>query len=145
MNIICSPDANDMMKWEAVILGPEDTDWQGGIFKLMITFGNDYPTAPPKVRFLTKMFHPNIYLNGEICLDILQNNWTPTYTAVEAPKGEFGVYLVADGTNQPYRCKIRAPGYAHLQALDYMCKGHMLADTVAIIGSQDIVFGEIDR
>lgn len=68
-----------------------------------------------------------------------------TYTAVEAPKGEFGVYLVADGTNQPYRCKIRAPGYAHLQALDYMCKGHMLADTVAIIGSQDIVFGEIDR
>ena len=84
MNIICSPDANDMMKWEAVILGPEDTDWQGGIFKLMITFGNDYPTAPPKVRFLTKMFHPNIYLNGEICLDILQNNWTPTYTAVEA-------------------------------------------------------------
>ena len=68
-----------------------------------------------------------------------------TYTAVEAPKGEFSVYLVADGTNQPYRCKIRAPGYAHLQALDYMCKGHMLADTVAIIGSQDIVFVEIDR
>ncbi|MDA0366918.1 MAG: NADH-quinone oxidoreductase subunit D [Proteobacteria bacterium] len=68
-----------------------------------------------------------------------------TYTAVEAPKGEFGVYLVADGTNQPYRCKIRAPGYAHLQALDYMCQGHMLADAVAIIGSQDIVFGEIDR
>jgi NADH-quinone oxidoreductase subunit D len=68
-----------------------------------------------------------------------------TYTAVEAPKGEFGVYLVADGTNQPYRCKIRAPGYAHLQGLDYMCQGHMLADAVAIIGSQDIVFGEIDR
>jgi NADH-quinone oxidoreductase subunit D len=68
-----------------------------------------------------------------------------TYTAVEAPKGEFGVYLVADGSNQPYRCKIRAPGFAHLQGLDYMCKGHMLADAVAIIGSQDIVFGEIDR
>ena len=68
-----------------------------------------------------------------------------TYTAVEAPKGEFGVYLVADGSNQPYRCKIRAPGYAHLQGLDYMCQGHMLADAVAIIGSQDIVFGEIDR
>lgn len=68
-----------------------------------------------------------------------------TYTAVEAPKGEFGVYLVADGSNQPYRCKIRAPGFAHLQGLDYMCQGHMLADAVAIIGSQDIVFGEIDR
>jgi len=68
-----------------------------------------------------------------------------TYTAVEAPKGEFGVYLVADGSNQPYRCKIRAPGYAHLQGIDFMCEGHMLADSVAIIGSQDIVFGEIDR
>ena len=68
-----------------------------------------------------------------------------TYTAVEAPKGEFGVYLVSDGTNRPYRCHMRAPGFAHLQALDYMSKGHMLADAVAIIGSMDIVFGEIDR
>ena len=68
-----------------------------------------------------------------------------TYTAVETPKGEFGVYLVADGTNKPYRCKIRAPGFAHLQALDFLCKGHMLADVVAIIGTMDIVFGEIDR
>ena len=68
-----------------------------------------------------------------------------TYTAVEAPKGEFGVYLVADGTNRPYRCKIRAPGFAHLQALDLLTKGHMLADIVANIGSLDIVFGEIDR
>ena len=68
-----------------------------------------------------------------------------TYTAVEAPKGEFGVYLVSDGTNKPYRCKIRAPGFAHLQGLDFMSKGHMLADTVAIIGSMDVVFGEIDR
>ena len=68
-----------------------------------------------------------------------------TYTAVEAPKGEFGVYIISDGTNQPYRCKIRAPGYAHLQAADYMSKGYMLADTVAIIGSMDVVFGEIDR
>ena len=68
-----------------------------------------------------------------------------TYTSVEAPKGEFGVYLVSDGTNKPYRCHIRAPGFAHLQALDYMSKGHMLADIVAIIGSLDIVFGEIDR
>ena len=68
-----------------------------------------------------------------------------TYTAVEAPKGEFGVYLVADGTNKPYRCKIRAPGFAFLQATDYLSKGHMLADMVAIVGSMDIVFGEIDR
>jgi NADH-quinone oxidoreductase subunit D len=68
-----------------------------------------------------------------------------TYTAVEAPKGEFAVYLVADGTNKPYRCKIRAPGFAFLQATDFMSKGHMLADVVAIIGSLDIVFGEIDR
>jgi NADH-quinone oxidoreductase subunit D len=67
------------------------------------------------------------------------------YAAVEAPKGEFGVYVVADGTNRPYRCKIRAPGFPHLQALDFMCKGHMLADVVAVIGSLDIVFGEIDR
>ena len=67
------------------------------------------------------------------------------YTAVEAPKGEFGVYLVSDGGNRPYRCKIRAPGFAHLQALDFMCKGHLLADTPAIIGSLDIVFGEVDR
>jgi NADH dehydrogenase I D subunit len=68
-----------------------------------------------------------------------------TYTAVEAPKGEFGVYLVADGGNKPYRCKIRAPGFAHLQGLDFMSRGHMLADVVTIIGTLDIVFGEIDR
>lgn len=68
-----------------------------------------------------------------------------TYTAVEAPKGEFGVYLVSDGTNKPYRCKIRAPGFAHLQALELLSKGHMLADVVANLGSIDIVFGEIDR
>ncbi len=68
-----------------------------------------------------------------------------TYTAVEAPKGEFGVYLVADGSNRPYRCKIRAPGFPHLQAMEFCSKGHMLADSVAILGSMDIVFGEIDR
>lgn len=67
------------------------------------------------------------------------------YTAIEAPKGEFGVYLIADGTNKPYRCKIRAPGFAFLQALDFMGRGHMLSDIVAILGSMDIVFGEIDR
>jgi NADH-quinone oxidoreductase subunit D len=68
-----------------------------------------------------------------------------TYVAVEAPKGELGVYVVADGSNKPYRCHVRAPGFAHLQALDMMSRGHMLADAVAIIGSLDIVFGEIDR
>ena len=68
-----------------------------------------------------------------------------TYTAVEAPKGEFAVYLVSDGTNKPYRCHIRAPGFAHLQAFDFMTKGHQLADAVSVIGSLDIVFGEIDR
>ncbi len=68
-----------------------------------------------------------------------------TYTAVEAPKGEFGVYLVSDGTNRPYRCKIRSAGFAHLQGFDFMTKGHMLADAVTVIGTLDIVFGEIDR
>jgi NADH-quinone oxidoreductase subunit D len=67
------------------------------------------------------------------------------YAAVEAPKGEFGVYLVADGTNKPYKCKIRAPGFAHLQAMDFLCRGHLLADVSAILGSLDIVFGEVDR
>ena len=68
-----------------------------------------------------------------------------TYTASEAPKGEFGVYLVSNNTNRPYRCKIKAPGFAHLQALDHMSKGHLIADVVTIIGTQDIVFGEVDR
>ena len=67
------------------------------------------------------------------------------YTAVEAPKGEFGVYLVSDGSNKPYRCKIKAPGFTHLQAMNYMIKGHMLADVPAVLGSMDIVFGEVDR
>jgi NADH-quinone oxidoreductase subunit D len=67
------------------------------------------------------------------------------YAAVEAPKGEFGVYLVSDGTNRPYRCKIRAPGFAHLSGMDFLTRGHMLADVTAILGSLDIVFGEVDR
>jgi NADH dehydrogenase (ubiquinone) Fe-S protein 2 len=68
-----------------------------------------------------------------------------TYTATEAPKGEFGVYLVSNGSSRPYRCKLRAPGFSHLSALDFMSKGHMVADVVTIIGTQDIVFGEVDR
>ena len=67
------------------------------------------------------------------------------YAAVEAPKGEFGIYLVADGSNRPYRARIRAPGFAHLAAMQTLSHGHMLADTVAILGSMDIVFGEVDR
>ena len=67
------------------------------------------------------------------------------YTAVEAPKGEFGVYLISDGSSKPYKCKIRAPGFTHLQAMDYLIKGHMLADVPAVLGSMDIVFGEVDR
>ena len=67
------------------------------------------------------------------------------YTAVEAPKGEFGVYLISDGSSKPYKCKIRAPGFSHLQSMDYLIKGHMLADVPAVLGSMDIVFGEVDR
>jgi NADH-quinone oxidoreductase subunit D len=67
------------------------------------------------------------------------------YAAVEAPKGEFGVYLVSDGSNKPYRCRLRAPGFAHLQAMDFLCRGHQLADVSAVLGSLDIVFGEVDR
>jgi NADH:ubiquinone oxidoreductase subunit D len=68
-----------------------------------------------------------------------------TYTAVEAPKGEFGVYLISDGTKKPYRCKIKAPGFLHLQGIDFMSRNHSIADIVTIIGTQDIVFGEVDR
>jgi len=68
-----------------------------------------------------------------------------SYTAVEAPKGEFGVFLISNNTNKPYRCHIKAPGLLHLQGLDFMSRGHMLSDVVTIIGTQDIVFGEVDR
>lgn len=67
------------------------------------------------------------------------------YAAVEAPKGEFGIFIKSDGSSKPYRCKIKAPGFYHLQGLDFMTRNHLLADLVAIIGTQDIVFGEIDR
>lgn len=68
-----------------------------------------------------------------------------SYTAVEAPKGEFGVFLVSNGTTRPYRCKVKAPGFLHLQGLDFMTQGHLIADVVTAIGTQDIVFGEVDR
>ncbi|MBA3813992.1 MAG: NADH-quinone oxidoreductase subunit D [Alphaproteobacteria bacterium] len=100
-------------------------------------------TTPPRAEMKTSMealiHHFKLYTEGY--------HVPPgeTYTAVEAPKGEFGVYLIADGSNQPYRCKIRAPSFAFMQAFDFMAKGHMLADVPSIIGSLDIVFGEIDR
>ncbi|MCB9975965.1 MAG: NADH-quinone oxidoreductase subunit D [Rhodospirillales bacterium] len=105
---------------------------------------NDYKVSPPpraemKSSMEALIHHFKLYTEGYHVPE------GETYTAVEAPKGEFGVYLVSDGTNKPYRCRIRAPGFAHLQALDFMSRGHQLADTVAIIGSLDIVFGEIDR
>jgi len=76
---LIKPLPDNMMVFEAIIIGPDDTEWEGGIFKLMMEFGAKFPTEPPKVRFLTQMFHPNIYLNGQICLDILDKAWSPLY------------------------------------------------------------------
>ena len=105
---------------------------------------NDYKISPPpraemKNSMEAMIHHFKLYTEG------YHVPAGETYTAVEAPKGEFGVYLVSDGSNRPYRCHIRAPGFAHLQALDFVSKGHMLADVVSNIGSMDVVFGEIDR
>jgi NADH:ubiquinone oxidoreductase subunit D len=98
------------------------------------------PTRPELKQSMEALIHHfKIYTNG---ITIPTNE---TYVGTEAPKGEFGVYLVSNGTNKPYRCKIKAPGFAHLQALNHMSKGHLIADVVTIIGTQDIVFGEIDR
>ena len=81
----------------------------------------------------------------KLCTEGLSVKPGEVYMATEAPKGEFAVYLVSNGTNRPYKCKIKAPGFSHLQALEYMSKGHLIADVVTIIGTQDIVFGEVDR
>jgi NADH:ubiquinone oxidoreductase subunit D len=115
---------------------------------LKMPFGDirsdDKKISPPE-RFDMKnsmeslIHHFKLYSEG---FNVPQNE---TYSCVEAPKGEFGVYLVSDGSNKPYRCKIKAPGFLHLQGLDYMSRNHMIADVVTIIGTQDIVFGEIDR
>lgn len=105
---------------------------------------DDAKVAPPK-RSEMKMSMESLIHHFKLYTEGYQVPPGSTYTAVEAPKGEFGVYLVSDGSSRPYRCKIKAPGFAHLAALDMMAKGHMLADVVAIIGTQDIVFGEVDR
>jgi NADH-quinone oxidoreductase subunit D len=104
----------------------------------------DYKIAPPP-RALMKSSMEALIHHFKLYTEGVRVPAGEVYAAVESGKGEFGVYLVSDGTNKPYRCKIRSPGYVHLQALDFMSKGHQLADVVAIIGSLDIVFGEIDR
>jgi ubiquitin-conjugating enzyme E2 A len=79
VGIFASPQQDNILFWEAVIFGPEDTTWEGGIFKLTLEFSEEYPTKPPIVKFVTNMFHPNIYADGKICLDILTNQWTPIH------------------------------------------------------------------
>ena len=100
-------------------------------------------TPPPKKKLKESMealiHHFKLFTEG------YRVDKDEIYTAVEAPKGEFGVYLISDGSSKPYKCKIRAPGFSHLQAMDYLIKGHMLADVPALLGSMDVVFGEIDR
>jgi NADH-quinone oxidoreductase subunit D len=105
---------------------------------------DNYKIAPPsrvdmKANMEELIHHFKLFTEG---MHVPQGE---SYAAVEAPKGEFGIYLISDGANKPYRLKIRAPGFVHLSALDEMAKGHMIADVVAIIGTQDIVFGEVDR
>ncbi len=105
---------------------------------------NDSRISPPKRQEMktdmeSMINHFKLYTEG------YQVPSGEVYASVEAPKGEFGVYLVSDGTNKPYRCRLRAPGFAHLQSLEFMAKGHLLADVVTIISTQDIVFGEVDR
>ena len=105
---------------------------------------NDQKITTPN-RYQIKTSMESLIHHFKYYSENISPNPGETYTVIEAPKGEYGVFLVSDGTNKPYRCKIKAPGFAHLQALDFMSKNHMLADVVTIIGTQDIVFGEIDR
>jgi NADH-quinone oxidoreductase subunit D len=104
----------------------------------------DGKIVPPKRRDMKKSMEALIH-HFKLHTEGFHVPEGEVYAAVEAPKGEFGVYLVSDGSNKPYRCRIRAPGFAHLQSMDFMCRGHMLADVSAILGSLDIVFGEVDR
>jgi NADH dehydrogenase (ubiquinone) Fe-S protein 2 len=122
--------------------------------KIILQVINEIPEGPIKLND-KKITNPNrIQLKNSMeslihhfkyYSENITVNSGETYTVIEAPKGEYGVFLISDGTNKPYRCKIKSPGFAHLQALDFMSKNHMIADVVTIIGTQDIVFGEIDR
>lgn len=96
-------------------------------------------------RSLTKNSMETLISHFKLFSEGLQVQAGEVYTAIEAPKGEFGVFLISNGNQKPYRCKIKAPGFLHLQGLDFMSKNHLLADVVTIIGTQDIVFGEVDR
>jgi NADH:ubiquinone oxidoreductase subunit D len=109
----------------------------------LIKYDDKKITPPSRIEMKNSMesliHHFKYYTQG---FDVPKGS---TYTTVEAPKGEFGVFLKSDGSHKPYRCHIKAPGFMHLQGLPFMSKGHMIADVVTIIGTQDIVFGEIDR
>ena len=104
----------------------------------------DAKVTPPSKKELKNSMEALIH-HFKLFTEGYRVNKDEIYTAVEAPKGEFGVYLISDGSNKPYKCKIRAPGFSHLQSMDYLIKGHMLADVPAVLGSMDIVFGEVDR
>jgi len=105
---------------------------------------DDHKVAPPAREDMKSNMEELIH-HFKLCTEGIHVPEGEAYSAVEHPKGEFGIYLISDGANKPYRMKIRAPGYVHLSAMDEMCRGHMLADVVTIIGTQDVVFGEIDR
>jgi NADH-quinone oxidoreductase subunit D len=105
---------------------------------------DDHKITPPSRAFI-KFSMESLIHHFKLFTEGFSVPFGETYVSVEAPKGEFGVYLSADGTNRPSRCRIRAPGFYHLQALDLMSRSHMLADVVTNIGTQDIVFGEVDR
>lgn len=115
---------------------------------------NNIPTGPIKLWNNKVVIPDNYFIKND--METLINHFKlfsegysipkgETYTVIEAPKGEFGVFLISNNTSKPYRCKIKSPGFLHLQSLDFMVKNHMVADLVTIIGTQDIVFGEIDR
>ena len=105
---------------------------------------NDGKITPPSKREIKESMEALIH-HFKLFTEGYRVDKDEIYTAVEAPKGEFGIYLISDGSSKPYKCKIRAPGFSHLQAMDYLIKGHMLADVPAVLGSMDIVFGEVDR
>jgi NADH dehydrogenase (ubiquinone) Fe-S protein 2 len=122
--------------------------------RIMVQILNKIPKGPIKIDD-KKIINPNRIQMKNSMESLIHHfkyysenitvNSGETYTVIEAPKGEYGVYLISDGTNKPYRCKIKSPGFLHLQALDFMAKNHLIADVVTIIGTLDIVFGEIDR